>query len=130
MKTTTSKHTWTKIEDFDFMGNTRHYLGEYRAAFHPEYRGLEVVTEKVKTGETRSSIDSRGRCRDTPITRVRHTIYICFGPYGEAVCEESLPFGTTLSQAKAAAIEAARQINADTMPMHGGPHGYGKQFDL
>lgn len=45
------------------------------------------------------------------LKRTQHTISIAFGPYGETVYEEDLPFGTKIKAAKEKALEIATKLN-------------------
>lgn len=93
-----SVNKWTKFED-PITKTTRYYFGEYRPLTNPEGKGIEVVTEQVEHGY-------RGAPKKT-----QHTIVISFGPYGESVYDETLPFNTNISQAKKRAIQVAEELN-------------------
>jgi hypothetical protein len=90
---------WHKYRDDEFMNQTVYWFDEYRESTHIDGHGIMIFSEKAMHPVAM-------------LKRTQHTIVIRWGAYGETVHEEPLPFGTTITAAKAKAIELARGYNA------------------
>ena len=115
---------WQKHDD-PITGATVRYYGPYREFTHPEHKAIMVFSDRVETGEVKGAYDGRGRWRERRVSKIRHSITISCGPYGEHGYQDALPFGTTSAKAQQHALRIAREIND-------GKHGntYGLQFDI
>ena len=115
---------WTKVKDFDCAGGTLHYYGTGRCTGR-DSRGIEIYSCSEDTGHSRFTFSGSGRMIETPIHRIRRSIAVIYGPWGEASVRHEMPFGSTIKEAQAKALQIAREVD-------GGKYGNddGVQFNL
>lgn len=98
---------WGKWSAYDDEGWTKqkvYFFEEWDTSSHPHNHGVMVFAAKEKD---ESDWDTK---RDRPKVKTRYVVQVSYGPYGEAVEEVEMPFGTRLPQAKAEALRIASPI--------------------